>query len=476
MENETLTIKALPKRGKWTLFLVSPLILAFACFISREMSIPYAALATIGIAYGIVLRVSGLSFKQIVTYVLVAYLPFSKQIGESFGHFGSALNFTNILVGLALLAWVLARRGEGEARPEKSPLDLPLLAFVLVGMFAIFRFTLYGESYLSSALIDYSQRWGIPILLYFFIFNTVKEKTMIRNLVILIMLAVVVVGFLSSFEYLTIGGGDLDDSRVRVITNDPNLLAAFFNYYMFLFLGFFLVYLRRLWYWSMLPFFLTCFRGIMVTFSRAGYLAFLVASFAVVFIRNKLAFLLLILAAWFVLQNPALLPAGVRYRLGQTLEKHPAAQESAASLENSLDPSARSRVEVWKGALWMIREHPFWGVGYSLFQNKIQHYWSGQTGIDAHNTYLLIAAEMGIPALLIFLWIVGLAFWNSFSLYRMTDDLFSKAVALGFLGGIVGFLVSNLFGSRLDSHEVSSYFWILAALVMRLKKLEEVPA
>ena len=202
--------------------------------------------------------------------------------------------------------------------------------------------------------------------------------------------------------------------------------------------------------------------------------AFLLASLAVIFIRNKVMFLLLILLTWFVLQNPAFLPAGVRYRLGQTLVKQPAAQESAASLENSLDPSARTRVEVWKGALWMIREHPFWGVGYSLFQNKIQHYWSGQVAIDAHNTYLLIAAEMGIPALLIFLWIVGLMSWHAFSLYRTSDDFFSKAVALGFLGGIVGFLVSNMFGSRLDSHEISSYFWILAALVMRLKKLEAV--
>ena len=33
--------------------------------------------------------------------------------------------------------------------------------------------------------------------------------------------------------------------------------------------------------------------------------------------------------------------------------------------------------------------------------------------------------------------------------------------------------MSNMFGSRLDSQEVSSYFWILAALIMRLKILDQ---
>jgi len=58
-------------------------------------------------------------------------------------------------------------------------------------------------------------------------------------------------------------------------------------------------------------------------------------------------------------------------------------------------------------------------------------------------------------------------------LYKNTSDPYSRAVALGFLGGLFGLLMSNMFGSRLDSQEVSSYFWILAALIMRLKILDE---
>ncbi|MBI1977232.1 MAG: O-antigen ligase family protein [Candidatus Omnitrophica bacterium] len=210
----------------------------------------------------------------------------------------------------------------------------------------------------------------------------------------------------------------------------------------------------------------------MVTFSRAGYLAFVVGSAAAVFFRKKILFLLLLIGFWLVWQNPDYLPSGVRYRLGQTIVKQQETATQTAPIENSLEQSARTRVGVWKGALWMIRDHPIMGVGYNLFETKITHYWVGGS-IDAHNTYLLIASEMGVPALLIFSWILAAMFWIAYRLYRSSTDSFSRAVALGFIGGMFGFLVSNLFGSRLDSHEVSSYFWILAALVARLKLMEE---
>ena len=97
----------------------------------------------------------------------------------------------------------------------------------------------------------------------------------------------------------------------------------------------------------------------------------------------------------------------------------------------------------------------------------------GEGGWDAHNTYLIITAEMGIPALIIFLWVILLIFLNTRSLYLSTKDPFAKAFALGWIGGIFGLLLSNMFGSRLDSQEVSSYLWIIAALIMRLKILDK---
>ena len=53
-------------------------------------------------------------------------------------------------------------------------------------------------------------------------------------------------------------------------------------------------------------------------------------------------------------------------------------------------------------------------------------------------------------------------------LYRHTTDPWFKAVSLGMLGGLGGLAMANMFGSRIYAHEeISGYFWILAALVMR---------
>ena len=128
---------------------------------------------------------------------------------------------------------------------------------------------------------------------------------------------------------------------------------------------------------------------------------------------------------------------------------------------------------IWRGAVQMIKEHPLWGVGYGAFPRFIRHYTEGKTGrIDAHNSYLLIAGEMGIPTLLVFL-IVLFGIWrHTFWLYRHTNDKFFKAMALGFLGGLGGLLVANLFGSRMDAQHVTGYFWALAGLMMRARLIE----
>ena len=109
-----------------------------------------------------------------------------------------------------------------------------------------------------------------------------------------------------------------------------------------------------------------------------------------------------------------------------------------------------------------------WGIGYGAFPTFIPRYTEGQIGeMDAHNSYLLIAAEMGIPTLLVFLLILVMAWAYSFWLYHHTTDLSIKAIALGVMAGLVGLVVANMFGSRMDDQAVSSYFWILCGLIMR---------
>ncbi len=404
--------------------------------------------------------------REVATYLLVAYLPFSLQIPVDFGNFMPGFNFTNIMILLVAYLW-LKSRDKNKPLLVKSPLNVPLFIFFGLGIFSIFRGMGYGMGYLVEAGMEYYRRWMIPFFLYFFILNSGYDKKIMKNIVVIIMMVLTLVALMSIYEYMDI------DERVGGIFNQPNYLAAFFNYYIYLFLGFFLVYKKRPWIY-LIPF-LICFRGIMVTFSRAGYLAFAVGMYAIICMRSRILLFFLILATIFLYFNPAFLPEGIRRRMAQTFEKQKTQHIEPGTEFNaqSLDDSAGERLRVWEGAKAMILEHPIFGVGFYTFEKKILHYWAGKKSYDAHNNHILIASEMGIPALLAFYFILWRIFSTSRKLYKISSDPFLKSVGLGMLAAIPSLLVSNLYGSRLNYIEVTCYFWILVGLIVRWKIIEE---
>lgn len=460
---------------KSTLFVMGFVACVLAYIITKNVTLSPFILVSISMLAGVLLLFGGFLNPQIVTYALVAYLPFSKELAGDFGGLAMAFNFTNVLMGFLIIIWLTGKFSQDEPLWLSSSLNLPVILFMGLGLISVIRGVYYGSGYLHYAFIEY-KRWITPIFLYFLVLNTVKDREMIKNIIIIMCIVITIVGLMAIYEYLDLGNvGSLEKARIGGIADQPNMLAAFFNYYMFLPFGFLLMNLKRFKYWLLLIPFAICFRGIMVTFSRGGYLSFAFALYGITFLKNKFLFLLVLFATWLVILNPVLMPAGIHYRLGQTIHHRITHVESLDRVEDSIDGSSRSRIEVWKGGLAMVKDHPMWGVGYGLFAHMIRYYWSGGTEIDAHNTYLMIAAEMGIPTLMVFLWIVMLVLWHTRYLYQTTKDSFAKATALGFLGGIFGLLMSNMFGSRLDSQEISSYFWILAAIVIRLKILDQKP-
>ncbi len=458
-------------------YILTTLVAGFLGYlIIKQVSLPPFFLIFAALTGGIYLLARGMSKPEIITYALVAYLPFSKELAGGFSGLALAFNFTNLLMSFIMIVWFTGKFAEGEPLWINTPLNFPIFLFMFIGLISVVRGSYLASGQWFFTLIEY-KRWTTPIFMFFLVLNTVKDRHTIKNVVIIMMIVTTIVGLMAIYDYMDVGANSsLDSSRIGGIADQPNMLAAFFNYYMFLPFGFFLMNANKFKYWLLNLSVLIQFRGIMVTFSRGGYLAFAFALYAICFFKNKFLFMALIVLTWLIYINPVLLPAGIRYRMGQTLENKSTIVDSGGVKEADLDTSAQSRIEVWRGAINMIKESPIFGVGYGLFPEMIKYYWSGGTEIDAHNTYLIIAAEMGIPALLVFLLIVLMTLGQTHSLYKTTQDPFAKALALGFMGGICGLLVSNLFGSRLDSQEVSSYFWILAALVMRLKILDKKEA
>jgi len=132
---------------------------------------------------------------------------------------------------------------------------------------------------------------------------------------------------------------------------------------------------------------------------------------------------------------------------------------------HSDDDAQQTRLAVWSGGLKMIEDHPIFGVGLDNYRIATQNYVNygdipaGETGTRvAHNSYLEIAAEMGLPALFIFLGILVSSFRTLGRVYRAamsSGDEFLRRVALGMQAGILGAAVALVFVSG----EYQKMFW-----------------
>ncbi|MEK7506685.1 MAG: O-antigen ligase family protein [Patescibacteria group bacterium] len=90
------------------------------------------------------------------------------------------------------------------------------------------------------------------------------------------------------------------------------------------------------------------------------------------------------------------------------------------SLINFSETSNARRIEIWKASLTSIKKHPLLGVGIGNFPVVVgEDLARAKAGSSAHNLYLQIAAELGVPALILalyFLWLLLTRCWRNFLL------------------------------------------------------------
>ncbi len=121
------------------------------------------------------------------------------------------------------------------------------------------------------------------------------------------------------------------------------------------------------------------------------------------------------------------------------------------------------RQEAWTLALTLIRDHPLIGIGAGAFE----HYsalnlkeMSPQTYEEplphAHNFFLQIALDTGLPGLVAFL---ALLFFTARSLWRARQGLNLHPLYFGLVGAWIGILVHGLMDATLWDTRASLVLW-----------------
>ena len=132
------------------------------------------------------------------------------------------------------------------------------------------------------------------------------------------------------------------------------------------------------------------------------------------------------------------------------------------------------RPEWWQTALELTRKYPLTGIGLGRFRYEYQT--SGppeqyNVPYHAHNIYLHIAVEHGIPSLLLFLWIVVIIYQQIFA-GQQASNFWGRGTFIGASGFLISALVYGLADNILHQRTVL-LFWFIIGIIFYLKPLKD---
>jgi O-antigen ligase len=197
------------------------------------------------------------------------------------------------------------------------------------------------------------------------------------------------------------------------------------------------------------------FLGIVVSRSRGGMIG--LAAIVLVFLyeskaRIRTVAILSVAAILFLTISPI-------NPLGRFLEP-----------DNAATTSKDIHIKLFYGGLKMIQEYPLFGVGMGQFKAVSMAYAEDlPRPFMAHNSYLELAADNGIPALILYLLMCWAVMKDLATARRLYDhDSLTDGLLTGMRAGLIGFLVAVAFISA----EYEKIPWILCFFAMAMARIE----
>lgn len=132
------------------------------------------------------------------------------------------------------------------------------------------------------------------------------------------------------------------------------------------------------------------------------------------------------------------------------------------------------RPQWWRMSVQFIQQYPFTGIGPGRFRYEYQRNGPPEqydTPYHAHNIYLHIAAEQGIPSLLVFLWMVAILCQSIFAM-RQATDFWGMGTFIGASGFLISALVYGLADNILHQRTVL-LFWFIIGIIFYLQLSED---
>ena len=137
-------------------------------------------------------------------------------------------------------------------------------------------------------------------------------------------------------------------------------------------------------------------------------------------------------------------------------------------------PNLESRVEIWSRALYGIQDFPFTGMGMGTFRQVVHVLYPlflTSPNVDlghAHNEFLQAALDLGIPGLIAFAALQGMALVLAYKTFRSGALAWMRWTAAGALAGLVAHGVYGLTDAVALGAKPGVLFWMLLGLIAAL--------
>ncbi len=388
-------------------------------------------------------------FNYIIEHCILAvafFLPLSVHIATGF-----------LMTGLA--AWFGKMAVTRNFTIKRSPFDGLIAVFVLLAAASIFA---SPDRYFS--FYNYYHLMGRYIAVYYLVVNHIHSIDQLKRLAWAIFASAAVVTFYGFYQYLH--GVDIsnlewvDDSyfpelKIRVFSTlqNPNLLAGFLVMIMALACGFGCKAQNitgKLVFSAVFAVMAVC---LALTYSRGAWVSLVcVLALCGVLFNKKMLWLLL------------LVPIAIWLTNGIFTER-------IISIFNPADTSSTLRIALWESTIMMITDRPLLGSGWGSYWLVYPQYdffiQNAETTIfHAHNMYLNIAAEIGIPGLLFFLAIIFGHIRAGWTVLRTVEDPALAGLLLGLLLALFSLIIGGFTDFIMFNIQLSMLFWLFLAMLM----------
>jgi putative inorganic carbon (HCO3(-)) transporter len=155
-----------------------------------------------------------------------------------------------------------------------------------------------------------------------------------------------------------------------------------------------------------------------------------------------------------------------------------------AALQTTLESADRvpiepeGRIEIWNRALYAIQDFPITGCGLGTFRQVIHILYPlffvgpGTDIGHAHNVFLQVALDLGLPGLIAYLALVGTTFWLGWRVATAQSGA-HRWLALGLVGALVAFHAYGLTDAIALGAKPGVAFWMVVALTAALWTVDQ---